>query len=225
MAKAKPKLKQKPLTPLQRTALDIIARYHRIHRCAPTYREIQEQLSVKSKASVAQLVSALEARGAIRRIPFAKRAIEVLEWPEAWAPQSGESEIPLLGTIAAGVPIQAILQQELLTVPSDLRGEGLTYGLRVRGDSMKGDGILDGDFLVIEANQTAQNGEIVVALIDEENATLKRFFRSPEGIRLEPSNEAYRPIYITDPERLRIQGILRGVLRKYPRMGGVDGGN
>jgi repressor LexA len=223
MENAKSKLKA--LTPLQRTALDVIARYQRIHRCAPTYREIQEQLSVKSKASVAQLVTALEARGAIRRIPYAKRALEVLEWPEEWSPQSGESEIPLLGTIAAGVPIQAILQQETLTVPRDLKGDGPTYALRARGDSMKDDGILDGDFLIIEASQTAQNGDIVVALIDDENATLKRFFRSADGIRLEPSNDAYLPIYVTEPERLRIQGLLRGVLRKYPRQNGVDVGD
>lgn len=88
---------------------------------------------------------------------------------------------------------------------------------------MKGDGILDGDFLVIESSQTAKDGEIVVALIDEENATLKRFFRSADGIRLEPSNDAYLPIYVSEPERLRIQGLLRGVLRKYPRQNVVDG--
>ncbi|MEP7272178.1 MAG: transcriptional repressor LexA [Acidobacteriota bacterium] len=198
---------------LQREVHDYLSRYQSLYGRAPTFEEIQKNLRLSSKGSVAFAINALEAQGAIRRQSSRHRSIEVVEFPEHWNQQ--EAEIPLLGLIAAGAPIQAVPQADTLSVARDMLRGRTSYALRVQGDSMRDEGILDGDYLVIEARQTAVDGEIVVALIDDENATLKRFFREADRIRLEPANHQYASIYIAPPHRLRIQGVLRSVIRKY----------
>ncbi len=198
---------------LQREVHEFLSRYQSLYGRAPTFEEIQKNLRLSSKGSVAYAVNALEAQGAIRRQSSRHRGIEVVAFPEHWNRQ--ETEIPLLGLIAAGAPIQAVPQPDTLPIARDMLRGRTSYALRVQGDSMRDEGILDGDYLVIEARQTATDGEIVVALIDDENATLKRFFREADRIRLEPANRQYSSIYIKPPHRLRIQGVLRSVIRKY----------
>lgn len=199
---------------LQREVHDFLARYQALHARAPTFEEIQRNLRLSSKGSVAFAIKALEAQGAIRRPTGGRhRGIEVLTLPDHWS--QDESEIPLLGLIAAGAPIQAIPQIDTLPVSRSLVGGRVSYALRVSGDSMRDEGILDGDYLVIEARKTAIDGEIVVALIDDDSATLKRFFQESDRVRLEPANRQYAPIYVAPPHRLQIQGVLKAVIRKY----------
>jgi repressor LexA len=123
----------------------------------------------------------------------------------------------LLGVIAAGQPIAAVLSREVVAVPRSLLGRGYTFALRVKGDSMVGEGILEGDVVVVESCQTAANGQTVVALIDGSDATVKRFYQERGQVRLEPANPKYKPIFVKPPGRLRIQGVVIGVLRTYPR--------
>ncbi len=198
---------------LQREVHDYLARYQSLYGRAPTFSEIQKNLRLSSKGSVAFALSALEAQGAIRRHSSRHRGIEVVTFPEHW--NRPETEIPLLGLIAAGAPIEVVPQSDTLAVASDMVRGNASYALRVQGDSMRDEGILDGDYLVVESRQTASDGEIVVALIDDENATLKRFFRESDRIRLEPANRQYTSIYVAPPHRLRIQGVLRCIIRKY----------
>lgn len=149
----------------------------------------------------------------IRRVPNAARAIEIIQSEQS----ADESEIPLLGVIAAGRPIEAVLSHEMIAAPRDILGRSRTFALRVKGDSMIGEGILDGDFIIVESQQTAKNGQTVVALIDGSEATVKRFYRERIQIRLEAANPKYKPILIKPSDRLEVQGIVIGVLRKYPR--------
>jgi len=200
-------------TLLQREVHDFLARYQSLNGRAPTFEEIQRYLGLRSKGSVAYAVDALEAQGAVRRSSRRHRGIEIVELPGHWHRE--ETEIPLLGQIAAGAPIQAVPQSDTLLVARDMLTGRINYALRVYGDSMREEGILDGDYLVVEARETANDGDIVVALIDDENATLKRFFREADRVRLEPANRQYESIYVAPPHRLRIQGVLRAVIRKY----------
>jgi repressor LexA len=199
------------LTPRQREVYDFICRFSELRGYAPTIAEIRAQLGLRSPASVHQLISALEREEFIRRIPNASRGIEVVK--QAASEQS--CEIPLLGAVAAGHPIEAILSQEVVSIPPDLLGRGRTFALRVRGDSMIDEHIRDGDFVIVESRQTAENGQTVVALIDGNDATVKRFYRDGNQIRLEPANPAYQPIVIKPSERVSIQGVVIGVIRKY----------
>jgi len=205
----------------ERKVHSYLAHYLKLHHSSPTYEEIQTHLNVASKSTVKQLVDSLETHGVIRRLPRRHRSIDLIKWPADWS-QNDESEIPLLGQIAAGVPIHSFAQADSLRVPRDMIHSGPHYALKVRGDSMRGDGILDGDYLVIESRSTARNGEIVVALIDEEQATLKRFYQESDRIRLEPSNSDFKPIFIKPPHRLRIQGIVLGVMRKFQNIGDLS---
>ena len=154
---------------------------------------------------------ALEREGLIRRIPHVSRGIELIDQETA----SDTDEIPLLGTVAAGQPIEAILTHDTVAVPRDMIGQGRTFALRVRGDSMIEENIQDGDTIIVSAQRTAQNGQMVVALIDGNYATVKKFYREPEFIRLEPANPQFKPIFIKTPERIEIQGIVRGLIRRY----------
>lgn len=199
------------LTHRQREVYDFICRFSEAHGYAPTIAEIRGHLGLRSPASVHQLISALEREELIRRIPNASRGIEIVK--QAASEQS--CEIPLLGAVAAGHPIEAILSQEVVAIPPDLLGRGRTFALRVRGDSMIDEHIRDGDFVIVESRQTAENGQTVVALIDGNDATVKRFYREGKQIRLEPANPAYRPIIIKPSERVSIQGVVIGVIRKY----------
>lgn len=194
---------------------------------SPSFDEMREALDLKSKSGVHRLISALEERSFIRRLPNRARALEVLKLPEtkapasvipirtaAAAPANDTLEIPLHGRIAAGTPIEALQGTETFAVPAALLGPGEHYALEVSGDSMVDEGILDGDFALIRKVDTAHDGEIVVALIDNEEATLKTFRREGSMIRLDPANRQYEPQRY-DPRRVQIQGRLAGLIRRY----------
>lgn len=196
---------------------------------SPSFDEMREALLLKSKSGVHRLISALEERGFIRRLPNRARALEVVKLPESAAPSPGNVvqlrpaapaavndtiEIPLHGRIAAGTPIEALQGTEGFAVPAALLGPGEHYALEVSGDSMVDEGILDGDFALIRKVDTARDGEIVVALIDNEEATLKTYRREGRTIRLEPGNSRYDPQRY-DESRVKIQGRLSGLIRRY----------
>jgi repressor LexA len=193
---------------------------------SPSFDEMREALDLKSKSGVHRLISALEERGFIRRLPNRARALEVVKLPEASAPApvtpravtrapaNDTIEIPLHGRIAAGTPIEALQGTEAFAVPAALLGPGEHYALEVSGDSMVDEGILDGDFALIRKVDTARDGEIVVALIDNEEATLKTYRREGRTIRLDPANSRYEPQRY-DESRVQIQGRLSGLIRRY----------
>jgi repressor LexA len=194
---------------------------------SPSFEEMKEALALKSKSGVHRLISALEERGFIRRLPNRARALEVLRTDAksnvsalpkppipVLQPANDVIELPLHGRIAAGMPIEALEGQSTLPVPAALLGPGEHYALEVAGDSMVEEGILDGDYALIRKTDVARDGEIVVALINEEEATLKTFRREGQMIRLDPANRRYDPQRYR-PEEVRIQGRLAGLLRRY----------
>jgi repressor LexA len=199
---------------------------------SPSFEEMKDALDLKSKSGVHRLISALEERGFIRRLANRARALEVLKMPElrkaaavaandagattVTPPRAANDviDIPLHGRIAAGTPIEALQGTDTLPVPAALLGPGEHYALEVAGDSMVEEGILDGDFALIRRQDTARDGEIVVALIDDEEATLKTFRREGQMIRLDPANRQYDPQRYR-PEQVQIQGRLAGLLRRY----------
>jgi repressor LexA len=194
---------------------------------SPSFDEMREALDLKSKSGVHRLISALEERGFIRRLPNRARALEVLKLPEvrpsatitpirsvAPVPANDTLEIPLHGRIAAGTPIEALQGTESFAVPAALLGPGEHYALEVAGDSMVEEGILDGDFALIRKVDSARDGEIVVALIDNEEATLKTYRREGRMIRLDPANSRYETQRY-DESRVKIQGRLAGLIRRY----------
>jgi repressor LexA len=194
---------------------------------SPSFEEMKDALDLKSKSGVHRLISALVERGFIRRLPNRARALEVLKMPDAKkavtaaagaAPPRAANDdvidIPLHGRIAAGTPIEALQGTDMLPVPAALLGPGEHYALEVAGDSMVEEGILDGDYALICRQETARDGEIVVALIDDEEATLKTFRREGQMIRLDPANRRYDPQRYR-PEQIQIQGRLAGLLRRY----------
>ena len=196
---------------------------------SPSFEEMKEALALKSKSGVHRLISALEERQFIRRLPNRARALEVLRLPDAEEPASNvvqadfsrgrrsrpdAIEVPLHGRIAAGQPIEAMEEGATLVVPASLLGGGEHYALQVSGDSMVEAGILDGDFALVERCDTAREGDIVVALIDGHEATLKYLRREGAMIRLDPANSGYQPQrYVAS--RVRVQGKLAGLLRRY----------
>jgi repressor LexA len=211
---------------------------------SPSFEEMKEALDLKSKSGVHRLISALEERGFIRRLPNRARALEVLRQPDdAGAkparpvaadvtaddsqnvvplrtpqrpsqPANDVIEIPLHGRIAAGVPIEALEGQSTLSVPAALLGSGEHYALEVSGDSMVEAGILDGDFALVKRTNVARDGEIVVALVRGEEATLKYLRREHGMVRLDPANAAYEP-QIYGADEVEVQGKLAGLLRRY----------
>lgn len=199
---------------------------------SPSFEEMKDALDLKSKSGVHRLISALEERGYLRRLPNRARALEVLKVPER--PEAKEAttrakreqaplpvpandvvEVPLHGRIAAGVPIEAFEGSTTLPVPAALLGAGEHFALEVAGDSMVEAGILDGDYALIRRQEVARDGEIVVALIEDAEATLKYFRREGAMIRLDPANRAYDPQRYA-PKQVRVQGKLAGILRRYP---------
>lgn len=204
---------------------------------SPSFEEMKEALDLKSKSGVHRLIGALEERGFIRRLANRARALEVVKMPDVGAARGGNvvnlaaaantkpqitlpvaandvMEIPLHGKIAAGVPIEALEGQSSLSVPMALLGAGEHYALEVSGDSMMEAGILDGDYALIRKANTARDGEIVVALVRGEEATLKYLRREGQQIRLDPANSSYEPQYYA-PEEVEVQGKLAGLLRRY----------
>ncbi len=204
---------------------------------SPSFEEMKDALDLKSKSGVHRLISALEERGFLRRLPNRARALEVLRQPENVAatarsapandtvvqmtpprsrpePANDVIEIPLHGRIAAGVPIEALESDRTLPVPAALLGPGDHYALEVSGDSMVEAGILDGDYALVKRTDTARDGEIVVALVRNEEATLKYLRRENGMVRLDPANGAYDP-QVYRPEEVQVQGKLAGLLRRY----------
>jgi repressor LexA len=215
------------LTAKQRELLLFIDQRLKQGGISPSFDEMREALDLRSKSGVHRLISALEERGFIRRLPNRARALEVVKVPETEVPANvvhlrpaapaaanDTMEIPLHGRIAAGTPIEALQGTESFAVPSALLGPGEHYALEVSGDSMVDEGILDGDFALIRKADTARDGEIVVALIDEEEATLKTYRREGRMIRLDPANSRYEPQRYEE-DRVRIQGRLAGLIRRY----------
>lgn len=201
---------------------------------SPSFEEMKEALDLKSKSGVHRLISALEERGFLRRLPNRARALEVVRQPEdvtpsraagnvvsmpaprAAAPEPANDviELPLHGRIAAGAPIEALEGQSTLPVPAALLGPGEHYALEVSGDSMVEAGIFDGDFALVKRTDTARDGEIVVALVRGEEATLKYLRKESGMVRLDPANGAYEP-QIYRPDEVQVQGKLAGLLRRY----------
>ncbi len=227
------------LTAKQHELLRFIQRKLEDTGISPSFEEMKEALDLRSKSGVHRLISALEERGFIRRLPNRARALEVLREPEnvaaerksgpalpdnvvrmptaprlAPAPANDVIEIPLHGKIAAGMPIEALESDRTLTVPAALLGPGEHFALEVSGDSMIEAGIFDGDYALVRRGPTARDGEIVVALVRGEEATLKYLHREAGQVRLDPANAAYDPQYFR-PDEVEVQGKLAGLLRRY----------
>jgi repressor LexA len=201
-----------PLTRRQREILDYLSGYIGDHGYAPSFEEIARQFGFASLATVHEHLTNLERKSYIRRNHNESRAIEIVP-PKG---QTGATEIPLLGLVAAGQPIEAVTGDETLAVPDELLPRrGRSYVLRVRGDSMIDEHIQDGDFVVVHERQQADSGQTVVALVDGTSATVKKFYREPGGwIRLQPANPTMAPLRLNERDVV-VQGVVIGVIRKY----------
>jgi len=194
------------LTKRQKEILDFIQNYINSHDYAPSYREIANYFHLNSIATVSDHIDNLKTKGCLTKDFNEARSLQLTpRWDER------TFEIPLMGTIAAGSPIEAIRTNETIDIPRDMMGKNV-FALKVRGDSMIEDGIFNGDYIIIEQTSNPRNGEIVVALIDNENATLKRFYREKDHIRLQPANSKYKPIRTN---KVVVQGRVKGVIRKF----------
>ena len=215
------------LTEKQCQLLHFIAKEIEKRGVSPSYDEMRQALDLKSKSGIFRLLSSLEERGFIRRLPHRARALEIVKMPPSpvtsmndYLPQANECaieeiQIPLYGKIAAGTPIEAVRDMETrIPVPSTLMGRGEHYALKIEGDSMIDVGIMDGDTVIIQKADTAENGEIVVALVDGLEVTLKRFRRQGSSVALEPENPAYQT-RILPAARVRVQGKLVALMRRY----------
>lgn len=216
------------LTVKQRELLTYIDQRLKASGVSPSFDEMREALDLKSKSGVHRLISALEERQFIRRLPNRARALEVMRLPDTQGsaaipaspqprtvvPANDTIDLMLAGRIAAGTPIEALQGQDNFPVPAALLGPGEHYALEVSGDSMVDEGILDGDYVLIRKVDTAREGEIVVALIDDAEATLKTFRREGQMVRLDPANRSHEPQRY-DPRRVKIQGKLAGLIRRY----------
>ena len=201
-----------PLTKRQSEILVYLQEHIRAHGYAPSFEEIAENFSFQSLATVHEHLTNLEKKGYIHRTHNESRAIEVLP-PKG---TTGATEIPLLGRVAAGTPIESIMSGETLAVPDTLLPRrGPNYALKVQGESMIDEHIMDGDFVVVNGKQTADNGDMVIALLNGSEATVKRFYREPGGwVRLQPANATMQPMRFQERDVL-IQGTVVGVIRKY----------
>jgi repressor LexA len=202
------------LTKRQKQILDFLKEHIELYGYAPSIDEIRKHFELGSLATVHKHLLTLERKRVIRREPNQSRSIELM--PTTDFNRGGMVEAPLMGTIAAGEPIEAIEDQERIALPEELVGDGPTYVLKVRGSSMIDEHIRDGDFVIVEERQTADNGQTVVALLDGRDVTLKKYYDEGEHIRLQPANPELEPIYLDKKEeRLQIQGVVIGLLRKY----------
>lgn len=214
------------LTKRQHELLLLIDRRLREDGVSPSFEEMKDAVGLKSKSGIHRLITALEERGFIRRLPNRARALEVLRLPETTTAEAGVSmlkpvvepsgmvELPKYGKIAAGTPIEALCGNDTISVPAEMVGAGQHYALTVAGDSMIEAGILDGDTVIIRRTDTVENGEIAVALVDGCEVTLKKIRRKGNAIALEPCNKDYET-RIFSPERVAIQGKLVGLMRNY----------
>lgn len=201
------------LTPRQNDVIVAIRNFRYVHGYAPTMQELADQLGT-SKVTIFEHVGALERKRILRRDKHKARSLEIIA-DENLPDENRATKLPLLGNIAAGTPIEAIENREEVDLEEMFNSRHGVYVLRVRGESMIEDHLCDGDYVVIERRDTARNGEQVVALLDTGEATLKRFYREPNGkVRLQPANHTMQP-RIVEANRLRIQGVVIGVLRSY----------
>jgi len=199
-----------PLTKRQREILDFLNEFIQQHGYAPSLEEIGRRFGLSSLATVHKHLTNLQEKGFIKRAWNRSRSVELV-------PTRGGGralELPLLGYVAAGSPIEAITTAESISVPEDLIGKRDTYVLRVRGDSMIDEQIRDGDFVIVEDRKTAENGEMVIALLRGSDVTLKKFYRENGEVRLQPANAAMRPLKVP-ADHVQIQGVVVGVMRKY----------
>lgn len=216
------------LTPKQYKLLMFIDNTIKENGCCPSYEEMKQAVGIKSKSGIYALIEELIERDFIRKLPHKARALEVLKTPRfkpreiieeekkiKLALQNSSAQIPLYGKIAAGTPIEAIAyENETISVPFDLVDRGDFYALRIEGESMIEAGIMDGDVAIIKRAQTAENGQIVVALVDESEATLKIWQKKKDEIWLVPCNKDYETRKL-HPSQVRVQGILNGIIRRY----------
>jgi len=205
------------LTKRQKEVLNYLVGFLNKNGYSPSFEEIAHALKLTSLATVHKHLSTLEKKGFVRRGYNQSRSIEILQLPKPVREQVLDrqvSELPLAGRIAAGRPLEAVEVNETISLADFSRGQG-TYVLQVKGESMRDDHILDGDYIVVEQTQVANPGEIVVALVGEDDATVKRFYREPGGkVRLQPANSTMSPIMVAATD-VKIQGRVVGVLRKY----------
>jgi repressor LexA len=199
------------LTPRQLDVLVAIRNYRHLHGYSPTMQELADQLGT-SKVTIFEHVGALEKKRVLRRDKHKARSLEIVA--DVLPDEERTTKLPLLGNIAAGSPIEAVENREELDLESMFAAKQGVYVLRVRGDSMIEDHLMDGDYVVIERRENARNGEQVVALFDTGEATLKRFYREGGKIRLQPANSNHQP-RVVDPDKVRVQGVVIGVLRSY----------
>ena len=205
------------LTYQQEKLLQFINNFQLKSNVTPSFDEMKDGLGLKSKSGIHRILSALEERGYIKKLNNRARAIEVLKFPNNKTEYSKNNNItiPILGKIAAGHPIEAITDNtNYIDIPKSLLGKGEYFLLEVEGDSMINAGIFDGDQVIIEKRNDAKNGEIVVALIDNNEATLKRIYKRGQQLALQPENPAFKTV-IYGPDRVQIQGILKQLFRKY----------
>ena len=215
------------LTPKQYKLLMFIDNTIKENGCCPSYEEMKQAVGIKSKSGIYALIEELIERDFIRKLPHKARALEVLKTPRfkpreiveeekiKLALQNSSAQIPLYGKIAAGTPIEAIAyENETVSVPFDLVDRGDFYALRIEGESMIEAGIMDGDIAIIKRAQVAENGQIVVALVDENEATLKIWQKKKDEIWLVPCNKDYETRKL-HPSQVRVQGILNGIIRRY----------
>jgi len=195
------------LTKKQKEILDFVTQFIQSNQYAPSYREIAEYFGYSSTATVHEHIKSLEDKGLITSSQNAARSLEVINH------RFGKAiELPLAGLITAGEPIEAIETNETIAVPQHLVRDENSYVLKVRGESMIEEGILDGDYVIVERNFYPKNGDVVVALLDNEYATLKKYYREKNRIRLQPANRTMQPIYAKNPA---IQGIVKAILRTF----------
>ncbi len=208
----------KELTRRQKEVLDFIDKFTIRHGYPPSVRDIANGFNLVSAAGVHKHINALVKKGSLTKEDYLSRSLRVVKSAAGAQarPSTMPVELPLVGFVAAGRPIEAIQQSgDTLTVPAALAGGSHgNYALQVRGESMIEDGILDGDYVIMEPRQEARNGEMVVALIHGQEATLKRFYRENGRIRLQPSNPSMDPVYFPGPE-VRVQGVVVGIWRLY----------
>lgn len=203
----------KYVTERQRDILNFIREFQAERGIAPTHREICDHFGFSSYGTVYKHLSLLEKKGLIRRDWNQKRGVELVEKPETREPAAGVRELPLFGYIAAGRPLDVDVSDETIAVPEHLTTRGENYVLKVRGDSMIDDGILDGDLVIISRREQAYNGEMVVANVNGE-VTLKRIYREGERVRLQPANATMSPIFA--PARdVAVQGVVVGLMRRF----------
>jgi repressor LexA len=200
------------LTPRQLDVVVAIRNYRHLHGYAPTMQELADQLGT-SKVTIFEHVGALEKKRVIRRDKHKARSLEIISY-ERLPDENRSTKLPLLGNIAAGSPIEAVENREELDLETLFQARNGVYVLRVRGESMIDDHLCDGDYVVIERRELARNGEQVVALLDTGEATLKRFYKEGNKIRLQPANKTMEP-RVVDANQCKVQGVVIGVLRSY----------